>query len=145
MFILGYVIDYLAGPIQISITNPFDFLRNSTISTYPFTSFSIALKSTFIIISLLMSLSMIPKKQLAKSVFLVFLTAFFELYSIQEIATGNRLITLPWSLSFAFSGILLLIPALIYLFLGLGKLIHHSISDKPHNGVLDDDSEEPDI
>lgn len=43
MFILSYVLDWVAGPIDISIQNPFRFLELSVISTYPFTTLSVIL------------------------------------------------------------------------------------------------------
>lgn len=144
MFILGYVIDWLTGSIAISIKNPFHFLKEPTLSTYPFTTLSIALKTIIITISILTLLTLIAEKQLAKGIFLIFLTALFELYSIQEIATGNRFISLPWSLSFAFSGILLLIPALIYVVIGLGRLLHRKITKEPYDEVTKD-AKEPNI
>lgn len=143
-FILGYVMDLLAGPIYIPLQSPFDFLKQPIISTYPFTAASVGLKVTVIIIGILISISFIAEKQLAKGIFLVFLTALFELYSIQQIATGNRLISLPWSLGFAFSGILLLMPALIYVVVGLGRLLHRKITKEPYDTVTKD-AQEPDI
>ena len=144
LFILGYVIDWLAGPIGITLKNPFHFLRESTISTYPFTALSVALKAMVIIISVLTLLTLIAEKQLAKGVFLVFLTALFELYSIQQIATGNRMISMPWSLAVAFSGVLLLIPALIYMVIGLGRLVHRQITKEPYDKIIKD-AQDPDI
>ena len=144
MFILSYVIDLLAGPVGISIENPFHFLKQPIISTYPFTALSIGLKVAVIIISILNILTLIAEKQLAKGIFLIFLTAIFELYSIQEIATGNRFISLPWSLSFAFSGVVLLIPALVYIVIGIVRVIHRKISKEPYDDVTKD-VKEPDI
>lgn len=144
LFILSYVIDWLAGPIGISIRNPFHFLQQPIISTYPFTAVSVGLKAVVIIISILTLLSLIAEKQLAKGVFLVFLAALFELYSIQQIATGSGVVPLPWSLAFAFSGVFLLVPALIYVIIGLGRTLRRKISQELY-GKVNKDTEEPDL
>ncbi len=144
LFILGYVIDWLAGPIGVSILNPFDFLTQPVISDYPFTGVSIGLKAIFILIITLIPLTYIPEKQVAKGVFLIFLTALFELYSIQQIATGYQMVSMTWSLAFSYSGVLLLIPAVIYIVIGIGRLLHRKITREAYDEVTKD-AKDPDI
>lgn len=143
-FILGYVLDLIAGPLAISLKNPFDFLKQPIISIYPLTALSISLKGAVIIVSILTLFSFIAEKQLAKGVFLVFLTAIFELYAIQQIATGNRLISLPWILSIAFAGVILLIPAIIYIIVALIRILHRQITKESYDKVIKD-AQDPDI
>lgn len=142
LFILGTVMDFLAGPINLPLKNPFDFLQKSVLSIYPFTGISVLFKTLAIVITIVFGMSLIKSKYLAKGSFLFFLVALFELYSIQQIATGARMVPLEWSIAFAFTGILLLLPAIFYFLIGSVKLIHHSLKSNPYDRVTTGDVEE---
>lgn len=132
-FILGYVLDLASGPILIPLSSPFAFLNEEIISTYPFTTVSIGLKALGIFIGVLLLLSFIEQKQLGKAGFVIFLVALLELYSIQQIATGGRIVSLQWSLALSFSGLILIIPALIYFIIGISKLFYNQVVQDPYS------------
>lgn len=142
-FILGYVLDILAGPVLIPLNSPFDFLKEQNLSSYPFTAVSILLKASCVVILSLLVLSFIDQKQLAKGGFLLFLVALLELYSIQQIATGGR-ISLPWSIALAFAGIALLVPTIIYFIIGLIRIFSRQITKDPYDHITKN-TEEPDL
>lgn len=144
LFILSLVLDWMAGPLELTIKNPFSFLSQPIISNYPFTAFSVLLKIIVILVTIITFLLLISEKQLAKGVFLIFLTALLELYSFQQLATGNQMVSLPWSLAIAFSGVLLLIPATTYIIIGLLRLLHRQITKEPYD-VVTKGTEEPDL
>jgi len=129
LFVLSSVLDSLSGPLKLALKNPFYFLKPAVIAVYPFTAVSIGMKTTFLFISALLALSVIEKKYLAKGVFLLFLSALLELYSIQQIATGSQRITLEWSIALAFSGVALILPAVLYFVMGIIKLIHSRLKE----------------
>lgn len=133
LFILGYVLDMLAGSLLITLKNPFDFLKPTYLNTYPFTTVSIAMKSVALFTGTLLVLTFIEKKYLAKGVFLLFLAAMMELYSIQQIATRGNLIPLVWSIALAFTGVFLILPSILFLILGLVKIAQKNISSDPYD------------
>lgn len=128
LYILSYVLDLLGGSILTPIKNPFDLLGHGMLFTYPFTAVSIGLKTCAVVIVLLFLLQMIEQKQLAKGVFLIFLSALMELYSVQQLATGGGTLPIVWSVAISYSGILLLVSGVFYLIVGFVKIVHHNIS-----------------
>ncbi len=138
-FILSYVLDFLGGSVLLPLKNPFDMLRQQTLSTYPFTAVSVGFKTLAVVIAILLSLSLIEKKYLAKGAFLIFLAAMMELYSVQQLATGIANLPIVWSVAISYSGILLLAPAVIYLIVGFIKIIHQNIAlSSPDEPTRDD-------
>ncbi len=128
LIILSSVLDFLAGPFKPVLKNPFDFFQPAIISVYPFTAVSIGIKTILIFTGVLLVLSLIAKKYLAKGIFLLFLIALLELYSIQQLATGSRMVTLEWSLALAYTGIILLLPTVIFIIIGIIKSVHQKLT-----------------
>lgn len=115
LFILAYVIDTISGPVAINIKNPFQFLDPIVMSKFPLTAVGIACRSLGILISVFLFWSLFDGIYMVKAVTTFLLSALFELFAIQQIATGMRTVTIQWILSFAYSGILLLLPVIIYI------------------------------
>ena len=118
-FILAYVLDYFAGPVSITVKNHLAFLAPSVISKYPFTAIAIAIRTLGILLGVLLLVSSIKEKYLAKAAGLFCLGALVELYTIQQLATGSRMTPIQWTLSLGFFGILLIIPIAYYIIRGL--------------------------
>jgi len=118
LYILSYVLDYLAGPIDIAITNPFIFLQEQ-LPTYPFTAVAIGIKTIAIFLTLFFITSFIEKRFFLKAVIVFCIAALLELYAIQQLATGQRLVPIGWTLSFAFSGLTLILLTIIFTILGI--------------------------
>ena len=121
LIIFGYALDSISGPVELAIRNPFLFLDSKIISIYPLTAVSIAAKTIAIVIAGPLILSLVQKQHILKSIVLFVIAGILVLYSIQQFATGLRITPVQWTLSFAFSGIGLLIPSASYLLLGLLK------------------------
>jgi len=119
LFILGYVLDYVAGPVAISINSPLLFLDQTILSRYPFTTVSIAIKTVALFLSLILLFSFIEKAYLVKGTVMLFIAALFELYSIQQLATGAMMIPIQWILTLTFTGVTLLIPTVVYFIIGI--------------------------
>jgi len=123
LFILGYAFDSVAGPVGIVLKSPYDVVNPDLLSRYPFTMVSIVIKTIALFSSFLLFFSFFQKKLLLKGVLLFFIAAMFELYSIQQLATGMMLIPIQWTLTLTATGLLLFIPALLYLLLGFIYLL----------------------
>lgn len=131
LFILGYVLDFLAGPVIIPVANPFLFFQPPYLGMYPFTAVSIILKTIFTFLAVNLILSFIKRKYFIKAAVVLFIAALFELYSIQQLAIGQRLIPVEWILSFAYSGIALLLCVIVYILMGIVSLF---TKEKPVSG-----------
>jgi hypothetical protein len=129
LFAFGYVLDLISGPIPLAVENPFAFLNASVLSVYPLTAVSIGTKILSIIIATVLILSMIGKRYVLKSIISFVLAAILALYSIQQFATGLVITPIQWTISFAFAGIGLLIPSVLYLLIGLFKRTKKALSD----------------
>lgn len=142
MFILSYGIDMASEVNNLPIRQPYSFLEPRVLAVFPFTAVSIGLKTVGFTLGMMLLMSTIEKKYLAKAVFLFFLGALMNLYAIQQMASGMRLIPIEWTLGLAYAGTLLLIPALFYFLIGITKQVHHSIVSTPYDKVTREEPEE---
>jgi hypothetical protein len=118
LLILAYVIDSISGPVIITLKNPYQFLNQVFMVRFPLTAVGILARSLGIFIGIILILSLINKMFFLKATTTFFLAIIFNLFAIQQIATNTRTVTIQWTLSLAYSGIALLLPALIYLIKG---------------------------
>lgn len=142
MFILSYGIDIASGVENLPIRQPYSFLEPKVLAVYPFTAVSIGLKTLGFMLSVLLTISTFEKKYLAKGVFLFFTGALMNLYAIQQLATGMRLIPIEWTLGLAYAGTMLIIPALFYFLIGTTKQIHRNFTSDPFDKVTREEPEE---
>ncbi len=134
LFIFGYVLDYVAGPLNLNIKSPFAFFVSNMLQLYPFSAVSIFIKTVAIVSSVLLLFSFIEKNTFAKSLVLFVLAALFELYSIQAVVSGALLIQMQWILSLTASGILLLIFSLLFLVIGtIQKMVSKVVKKEQQN------------
>ena len=118
LLILSYVIDYVSGPVSIPLKNPYLFLNQTVISQVPLTAVGVFSRSLGLVLGIILLLSLINKKFFVKASISFFIGAIFSLFSIQQIATNTRTVTIQWSLSFAFAAMALVLPLFVYLILG---------------------------
>lgn len=128
LFLLSYVLDYLAGPFSVTITNPFIFL-DQQMATYPFTTAAIAIKTLGLLLSMIFILSFVEKKYFVKAIVSFFIAALFEFYAIQQLATGQQLIPVQWTLSLAYAGVTLIILTITYIIIGIVTGIYRTFAD----------------
>jgi hypothetical protein len=72
-------------------------------------------------------MSFFKRGYMSKAVVTLVLAGLMQLYAIQEVATGARLVPLEWSLSLSIGGVALLIPTLIYFIRGGLDSMHKSL------------------
>jgi len=125
LFLLAYVLEALVNPLAIKLATPYSFLAPTNLLKYPFTTTVIVIKSLALFWTRLLLLSFIKQAYAAKGSITLILAGLLQLYSLQEIATGAQVIPLEWSLAFSVSGILLLLPTLIF-------FIRHAVSGVQH-------------
>lgn len=141
-FILSYGIDIASGVQNLPIRQPYSFLEPKVLATFPFTAVSIGLKTMGFTLSMLLLMSSFEKKYLAKAVSLFFIGALMNLYAVQQMATGMRLIPIEWTLSLAYAGTALIIPALFYFLIGTTKQIHRKLTSNPYDKFTSEEPEE---
>lgn len=124
LFTLAYVLDAVVGPLKIKLVTPYHFFAPELLTQYVFTSTSIVIKGVAILLSALFLISLTGIKTLLKGAVLILVSAFMQLYAMQQVATNSQNLPLEWSLSFTLAGIILIIPALFYLILGFLKKLH---------------------
>lgn len=128
LFLLSYVLDYLAGPFTLTVTNPFLFLQQH-LSVYPFTAAGIGIKTVGLFLTITLITLFIEKKYFVRSLVVFFTAALFEFYAIQQLATGQQLIPIQWTLSLAYTGIALLILTVVYIIIGIVMGIYATFAD----------------
>jgi hypothetical protein len=90
LFLLSYVLDYLAGPFTLTVTNPFLFIQQH-LSVYPFTAAGIGIKTLGLLLSMILITLFIEKKYFVRALVVFFTATLFEFYAIQQLATGQQL------------------------------------------------------
>lgn len=128
-FIAAYVLDAVVNPLKLNLATPYQYFNNKTLLTYPFTSVSILLKSLAIFMLPLLLMSYLGISTFVKGIITLILSGLLQLYAVQDIASGNFVVPLEWSLSFATAGVALVIPTFFFLVIGLLKNVHRSLSD----------------
>lgn len=130
LLILAYVIDFISGPVSLTIKNPFIFLQSAVISKFPLTAVGVFARATGIFVGVILIWSSFNKLYLVKSLGTFFLAVLFNLFAIQQVATGTRTVTIQWILSLAYAGVLLILPSIIYLILNFVKKIPLSVNQE---------------
>lgn len=119
LFILSYVMDALVNSLPINLPTPYHYFTQEIFTTYAFTSATILMKTIGVVISILLVLSALGLHSFAKSGTLLILSGLMQLYSLQDIVTNSRTIPVEWAVTLTLSGMIFLIPTVIYAIKGL--------------------------
>ena len=141
LLIFSYVLEAIVNPLQIQLSSPYHFFDLNILARYPFTTASITIKSVALFMAPLWFLSFLHFNKLTKGSILLALSALMQLYALQDVATGAQFIPLEWSLSLALTGVLLLIPAVIFMLVGLTKKVTKAISEDSYDSFTKEASE----
>ena len=139
LLILTYVLDAVVNPLKLQLPTPYHFFDPGILSKYPFTTTSIVIKSVALFLAPVWFLSFLDLSKLTKGAIILVLSGLMQLYSLQDVAIGGRVIPLEWSLSLTLTGVALLIPGIIYLLIGLTKKATKIISEDPYDKFTKED------
>ncbi len=143
LIIIAYVLDAVVNPLPVKLATPYEYFLSGIATTYIFTSASIVLKAIALFITPLWLLSFIGITRLIKGAILIALSGLIQLYSLQDIATQARVIPVEWALSFTLAGVALLIPAVIYILMGILGKAHNSMFPKEEPYMVTDPDYKP--
>jgi len=127
-FILATVLDYLAGPIALTLPHPFVFFTKLYFDQYPLTTVAVGLRAVAIFLTVSLVFSLIEKNYLLKAAILFVISVLAVLYSIQQIKTGMRTTSIQLTLSIAHAALLLVLTIFYNLILGLITGVKEKIS-----------------
>ena len=133
--ILAYILDSLVNPLTIGLPTPYHYFIPESFMTFPFTSTSIVIKAVAIYIGVILFLSFIEFKKSVKGIILFIVGGLMQLYSIQDVVTGSRIVPLEWALAITLSGIALLLTSFFFIIAG-------AISGVAGKTVYDNNDEE---
>lgn len=118
-FILATILDYIAGPVFFTISNPFNFFTQFYLNQYPLTAVALALRSISIFLFVSLAVSLIEKNYFGKAIALFIIGVLAILYAIQQVKTGMRTTSLQLTLSIAHASLLLSLTIIYNLILGI--------------------------
>ncbi len=118
LFVFAYVLDTVVAPLPISLVTPYQYFTPQTVTRYPFTTVSIVVKTIGLFLIPLWLMSFFTISKLAKGAISLTLSALMQLYALQDIATNTRRLPLEWSLALALTGLVLLVPTVLYILAG---------------------------
>lgn len=124
LVIFAYVLDSVVNPLTMDLPTPYHFLTPDTFMLYPFTTVSILVKAVALVIAPIITLALFGMRKHTKAIILFVVSALYQLYAIQDVATNANAIPVEWSISLATAGIILIFTSLIYLFLGMGDKVN---------------------
>jgi len=128
LFLLAYVLEATVDPLAAQLATPYEFLNSEYFTKFPFTTATILLRGLAIFWTPLFLLSFIKGAHSGKGGTLLVVSALFQLYALQEVASGTTLVPLEWSISLALGGAALLLPMLIFFLLGMFKGAKDSVT-----------------
>jgi len=131
LFLLAYVLDAVVDPLSINLVSPYHYFNPKILTLYPFTTTSIVIKAIGLFITCLWLLSFMGTKYQVKGAILLAVSGLMQLYALQDVATNAQVIPLEWSLSFTLAGVALLLPAILFIVIGLFKQTHKSLQEEP--------------
>jgi hypothetical protein len=142
LFLLSYVLDAVVNPLTVQLPTPYHFLNPQYLTTYPFTTASIVIKSLGIFLTPLLFTSLVEKNYTPKALALLVLIALMQLYSLQDLATKAEVVPLEWALSISLAGIALVVPMVVFFILGGFSWLHKSLGGSDMTEEEDSDEEE---
>ncbi|RLC30115.1 hypothetical protein DRH13_04825 [Candidatus Woesebacteria bacterium] len=134
LFLLAYVLDTVVEPLTAVLASPYAYINPEIFSQYPFTGASIVIKALGIFLTPLFLLSFMEKQYVARGLILLIVAGLTQLYGVQELTTGAKLLPIEWTVSLALGGAALLVPMVFYFIRGTFSSVSKSIA-----GPLDDD------
>jgi hypothetical protein len=134
LFLLAYVLDTVVEPLTVVLASPYAYINPGIFSQYPFTGASIVIKALGIFLTPLFLLSFMEKQYVARGLILLIVAGLTQLYGIQELTTGAKLLPIEWTVSLALGGVALLVPMILYFIRGTFSSVSKGIA-----GPLGDD------
>lgn len=131
LVIFAYVLDSITNPLTLGLPTPYHFLVPETFKLYPFTTLSILIKAAALVIAPIVILALFEIKKYTKGILIFVLSALYQLYAIQDVATGAGAIPLEWSISLVVAGLILICVAIFYLFFGIGGKVNKLGTSSP--------------
>lgn len=123
LFLLAYALDYFAGKINLGVINPLQFLNPNYFKTYPMTFVAVAVRSVAIMLSTTLILSIMERQFFKKVAIALGLAFIAEIYAFQILATGVKVTPTLWTLAISYGGSLLILPIIVYIFLGVADIL----------------------
>jgi len=137
--IFAYVLDAVVNPLKLQLATPYHYFDFSILTKYTFTTTSIVIKSIALFLAPVWFLSFLDFSKLTKGAILLVLSGLMQLYSLQDVASRSYILPLEWSLTLTLTGMVLLIPAVLFLIGGLFGGAKKAITSDPYN-IPDDES-----
>jgi len=128
LFLFAYLLDAVVGPIAADLATPYHYLTPQNLFIYPFSSASLFIKAAGLVIVPVLLLSFFQRMYLLKAASILVLSALYQLYALQQVATNAETIPLEWSLALTLAGLILLIPMVVFLFKGLLSVAHTKLT-----------------
>ena len=134
LFIASYVLEAIVQPLSLSLATPYHYLSIENLTTYPFSTTVIIVRAIGIFLAPIWLMSFFEKGYTTKAAIILVLAGLSQLYVLQELATGQQILPLEWSLAVSLAG-LALVPMIPIFFL-------RSVLAKAHQSLTKEDNNE---
>lgn len=142
LFLLAYVLDTVVEPLTTVLVSPYAYISSDIFSQYPFTGASIVIKAVGIFLTPLFLLSFMEKQYVVKGLILLIVAGLTQLYGIQELTTGAKLLPIEWTVSLALGGAALLVPMIFYFIRGTVSSVSKGIAGPPGDDPFEEENQE---
>lgn len=140
LLVLAYVLDAIVNPLRLQLPTPYHFFDPEIMFKYSFTSSTIIIKTIALTTVTIYAVSVLKLSKVLTGGAVLLISGLMQLYALQDVATNSQVIPLEWSLALTMTGMLLLIPAILYFVIGLIGNAHKSLTNDPN--FVPDESEE---
>lgn len=141
LLIASYVLEAIVQPLTLGLATPYHYMDPAILSTYPFTTTVIVVRAFAIFLAPLWLMSFIDHKHGLKAVISFVLAGLTQLYVLQELALGTKILPLEWALAIALAGLAMLPTIVGYLIRGGLSTAHSKLT---RGDEFEDDEDEED-
>ena len=136
LFFLSYVLDFLAGNVNIVVATPIAFFASSILTKYPLTAVEIFCRSVAIVISVLIVVDELEKRPFIKATALMVISMLAGFYAVQQLATNGTITPIQWTLALAYSAALFVPFVFYYILRGIFKALFTGLSGKSNEEAI---------
>lgn len=115
---LSYLLEFVAGPVSITLTSPLGFIESSFLGRYPLTAVAVITRALSVVLGVVLSLSLAKDHFFEKAIGVLVIAILLELYAIQQLATSGTVTTVEWTLALAIAAIGLILSVVYYVIRG---------------------------
>lgn len=130
LLLAAYVLEAIVHPLTLELATPYHYINPEFLITYPFTTTVISVRAIAIFLTPIWIMSFIEGRHGLKAGLSLLLAALTQLYVLQELALGAKILPLEWALALALAGLAMLPMIIAYIIRGSMSAAHSKLTNE---------------